>query len=187
MRHFGRFLLLLLAAALLVLGYTWWSAKQRFPVDRPAADLVLQQADLPAPLVPVGQDTGAIPANPYDDYTEHYRSGFRAVFTGMEGSEWQETRLISTTFVVDQKGAVSVFNAYAAQTLHRGQTLSLPPLGEQSLFLVAHNEPSAPVVIIGAVRVQNVLVTLTVMTDQDLDPALVHRWAEVLVQRSMAR
>lgn len=175
-------LLLLPAVLLLLLGSAWWADQQRYPVTRPAAALVLSQADLPEGFLP--EEQAEIAANPYDDYTAHYRSGYRAVFAGQSGSAWQGSRLISTSFVVDRKGAASVFNAYVAQTQHRGERLPLPPLGEESLFLLARGEPSAPVVVIGAVRVQNVLITLTLLTDREVDPLLIHGWAERLVERA---
>lgn len=183
----GRWLLLMAVGAGLAFGYRWWAALPRFMITQPAAQLVLQQADLAPRFVLLAEESAAIETNPYADHTEHYRSGYRAVFVGAAGSQWQNTRIVSTSFVVDLRGAEAVYETYLQSMIRRGQVQPFPTLGAQSRFLVDHQDATVPTVVIGVVRVENLLITLTMMTDRVIDPGMVYDWAEVLVQRAGAR
>lgn len=179
----GRLALLLLAAYALIAGYRWWSDLPRYPSTQQAEALVLQPADVPPALKP---DTGAtqpILDNPYEDQTEYFRTGYHVEYASKGDADWGDTRVVSTTFVLDLRGAERVFRVYRDRLRYRGEPLDLPPLGQESHMVQARGEPAAPVVVVSVVRAENVLVTLTVMSDRDIDPAQVHEWARVLVQR----
>lgn len=180
----GRLALLLILANLLVFGYRWWSTLPRYPIRSPARDLVLTPADLPPAFRPDPGASRPIDDNPYADYTEHYRSGYTATFFATAGSEWGETRIASTSFVLSRQGAERVYRLYRDQLRHRGREQTLPRLGGESHFILARDEPGAPVVVVGVVRVENALITLTVLSDRALDPAVVHGWAGVLAERA---
>jgi hypothetical protein len=180
----GRRLLLAAAAVGLLIGYGWWATLPRFAVTRPAEQLVLQQADLAPRFRSLAAESSAIDTNPYEDHTKHFRSGYRAEFEGAADSEWHNTRVISTSFVVDRKGAERIYAAYVESMRGRGQVQPFATLGAQSRFVVAHQESAAPTVVIGVVRVENVLITLTMMTDRVIDPSMLFDWAAVLVQRA---
>ena len=183
----GRIALIFMVVSILGLGLTWYSTLPRFPVAQPAADLVLRQGDLPPGFSPDLAETRAITANPYMDHTEHYRSGYRAEYQGEPGTPWLNTRVVSTSFVVDRKGAERIYARYVGQVRHRGEAQPFGTLGQESHFVVARNEPSAPVVLIGVARVQNVLITLTVMTDHEMDPEVVYDWVRLLADRANPR
>lgn len=182
----GRLALLLLLANALILGYRWWSSRPLYPSTQPADALVLQPADLPPAFRPDPGATRTIAENPYADDTEYFRGGYHVEYATRDDPRWGNTRVISTTFVMDRRGAERVFRGYRNRLRYRGEPLNLPPLGQESQLVLARDERSAPVVIIAAVRAENVLITLTVLSDRELDPAEVHGWARLLVQRVQA-
>ncbi len=180
----GRLALVLLAFYALAGGYWYWSTRPRYPVTRPASALVVQAADLPAVFRPVPGASQAIADNPYDDHTRYYRSGQRAEYATAGDPQWGNTRLVSTSFVLDRRGAEKVYRMYLNQMRYRGEAQVLPTLGQESLFAVARDEAAAPVVIIGVVRAENALITLTVLTDRTVDTRQVYAWAAALVERA---